>query len=61
MRMMLQDRLKDRRRPYGQEGFITHCVEIPVPYSLYPEILGKKIVWTGMGRRKRPLSRGSRR
>lgn len=47
MRMVSQAKLKDRRCPNGQEKFITHCVEMPVPYSVYSEVQEEKVVWTG--------------
>ncbi len=52
MRMVSQAILKDRRRPNGQEKFITYCVEMPVPYSIYTEIKEEKTVWSGKGRCK---------
>lgn len=53
MRMVSQAKLKDRRRPNGQEKFITYCVEIPVSYSVFSEVREEKGVWPGTDRRKR--------
>lgn len=43
MRMVSQAKLRDRRRPNGQEKFITYCVEMPVSYCIYSKYRKKKL------------------
>ena len=35
MRVVSQAKLRDRRRPNGQEKFITYCMEMPISYCIY--------------------------
>ncbi len=48
--MVLQAKLKDRRRPNGQEKLITYCVEMPVSYCIYSQIEEKETIWPGTSR-----------
>ena len=36
--------------PYGQLKFITYEVELPIPYSFYPEVSAQGFIWSAKGR-----------
>ena len=54
MRMVSQAKLNIKGGgPNGQQRFITHSLEMPVPYSFYPKVSEEGTVWKNKRRCKR--------